>query len=72
MAEYITKNHLEECQTKGNVIYILPNLDFSDSIKISDNGFDSITFSDIVNRMNKYAIEDELLSAFIQFLQKHI
>ena len=71
LAEYITDNHLEECQTKGNVIYILPNCDFPDSIKISDNGFDSITFSDIVNRMEKYATDDELLSAFIHFLQKH-
>ena len=71
LSEYITENHLEECQTKGNVIYILPNCDFPDSIKISDNGFDSITFSDIVNRMEKYATDDELLSAFIHFLQKH-
>lgn len=71
LAKFITDNDLNKCQIKGNVIYILPNCDFSDSIKITDNGFDSITFSDIVNRMEKYATDDELLSAFIHFLQKH-
>ena len=55
----------------GSLAITLPNCDFTDSIKISANGFDSITFSDIVNRMEKYATDDELLSAFIHFLQKH-
>lgn len=71
LAKYITDNHLKDCQTKGDVIYILPNCDFSDSIKIADNGFNSITFSDIVNKMQKYANDDELLNAFLYFLQKH-
>lgn len=71
LADYIKKNKLDKCQTKGNVIYILPNCDFPDSIKISDNGFDSITFSDIATQMQKYAAEDELLDAFINFLQSH-
>ena len=69
LAEYITKNHLDNCQTKGDVIYILPNLDFSNSFKIQENGFDTITFADIANKMEKYATDDELLSAFIHFLQ---
>lgn len=71
LADYIEENHLNDCQTKGNVIYILPNCKFSESIKITDNGFDTITFSDIVNKMEKYATDDELLSAFIQFLLKN-
>jgi len=71
LAKFITENHLDECKTRGNVIYILPNCEFLDFIKISDSGFDSITFSDIVNKMEKFACEDELLSAFIHFLQKH-
>lgn len=71
LAKYITDNDLKECQTKGKVIYILPNCDFSDSIKIKENGFDTITFADIANKMEKYATYDELLSVFIKFLQKH-
>ena len=69
LAKYITDNQLKECQTKGDVIYILPNLDFSNSFKIQENSFDSITFSDIATQMKKYAAEDELLDAFINFLQ---
>lgn len=71
LAKYINGNHLKECQTKGNVIYILPNCKFSDSIKIKENGFDTITFADIANKMEKYATDDELLSAFVQFLLKN-
>lgn len=67
LANYI--NHLKDCQTIGDVIYILPNCDFSGYNKITDKGFDSITFSDIVNKMKKYTTEDELLDAFINFLQ---
>ena len=69
LAEYITKNHLDNCQTKGDVIYILPKNNFSNSFKIQENGFDTITFADIANKMEKYATDDELLSAFIHFLQ---
>lgn len=69
LAEYITKNHLDDCQTKGDVIYILPKNEFSNSFKIQENGFDTITFADIANKMEKYATDDELLSAFIHFLQ---
>ena len=71
LAKYITGNHLDDCQTKGDVIYVLPNCEFSDSIKIKENGFDTITFADIANKMEKYATDDELLSAFIQFLLKN-
>ena len=67
----IIDDDLKKCQTKGDVIYILPNCEFSDSIKIKENGFDTITFADIANKMEKYATDDELLSAFIQFLLKH-
>ena len=71
LAEYITKNHLDNCQTKGDVIYILPKNDFPNSFKIQESGFDTITFADIANKMEKYATDDELLSAFIQFLLKN-
>ena len=64
LADYITNNDLNKCQTKGNVIYILPN----NNTKVTGNGFDSITFADIANKMEKYAAEDELLCAFIHFL----
>lgn len=70
MAEYIKNNDLKKCQTKGDVIYILPKNDFPNSFKIQENGFDTITFADIANKMEKYAADDELLSAFIQFLLK--
>ena len=71
LAEYISENHLDDCQTKGDVIYILPKNDFPNSFKIQENGFDTITFADIANKMEKYATDDELLSAFIQFLLKN-
>lgn len=71
LANYITSNHLVDCQTKGDVIYILPKNKFSNSFKIQENGFDTITFADIANKMEKYATDDELLSAFIQFLLKN-
>ena len=71
LAGYITSNHLDDCQTKGDVIYILPKNDFPNSFKIQENGFDTITFADIANKMEKYAADDELLSSFIQFLLKH-
>ncbi len=70
LAEYIKNNDLKKCQTKGDVIYILPKNDFPNSFKIQENGFDTITFADIANKMEKYAADDELLSAFIQFLLK--
>ncbi len=76
LAKYITDN-MKACQTKGNIIYILPNCKSHNSIKangfnsIKANGFDSITFSDIANKMKKYTTEDELLSAFINFLRNH-
>ena len=69
LANYITKNHLDNCRTKGDVIYILPENEFSNSFKIQENGFDTITFADIANKMEKYATDDELLSAFIHFLR---
>ena len=69
LAEYIKNNDLKDCQTKGDVIYILPKNEFSNSFKIQENGFDSITFTDIANKMEKYAADDELLSAFIHFLR---
>ena len=71
LANYITSNHLVDCQTKGDVIYILPKNKFSNSFKIQENGVDTITFADIANKMEKYATDDELLSAFIQFLLKN-
>ena len=71
LAEYIKNNHLKDCQTKGDVIYILPENVFPNSFKIQENGFDTITFADIANKMEKYATDDELLSAFIQFLLKN-
>lgn len=71
LVDYIKENNLDDCQTKGDVIYILPKIDFSNSFKIQENGFDSITFSDIATQMQKYAAEDELLDAFINFLQSH-
>ena len=70
LANIINKD-LKNCQTKGNVIYILPKNDFPNSFKIQENGFDTITFADIANKMEKYATDDELLSAFIQFLLKN-
>ena len=70
LANIINKD-LKKCQTKGDVIYILPKNDFPNSFKIQENGFDTITFADIANKMEKYATDDELLNAFIQFLLKH-
>ena len=69
LAKYINDNDLKNCQTKGDVIYILPKNDFPNSFKIQENGFDTITFADIANKMEKYATDDELLSAFIHFLR---
>ena len=70
LANIINKD-LKKCQTKGDVIYILPENEFPNSFKIQENGFDTITFADIANKMEKYAADDELLSAFIQFLLKN-
>ncbi len=67
LAKYITDKHLTDCLSKGNVIYILP----SDLSTIKNEGFDSITFSDIVDKMKSYTPEDELLSAFLDFLHRH-
>ena len=69
LANIINKD-LKKCQTKGDVIYILPENEFPNSFKIQENGFDTITFADIANKMEEYATDDELLSAFIQFLLK--
>lgn len=62
--KYIKDSALEDCSTKGNVIYLLP-LELQ---TIKDEGFDSIPFSEIVEKMKPYTSEDELLDSFLDCL----
>ncbi len=65
LAEYIKGQGLTNCNSKGNVIYLLP----SEVQKINDEGFDSVTFAEIADKMKKHTAEDELLSAFLDFIK---
>ncbi len=62
--KYIKDSALEDCSTKGNVIYLLP-LELQ---TIKDEGFDFIPFSEIVEKMKPYTSEDELLDSFLDCL----